>query len=191
MAVFWIRKIISPNNGMLHQKGVDAVPPPERVHGLAPIIDPTSRILILGSLPGAKSIELQQYYGNPSNHFWRILSAIFGQEPGGTYPEKIAFLKRNHLALWDVVESAARKTSLDKDIKQENPNDLAGLLANYPAIERILLNGGTAEKLFLKYHAGQIVLPHQRVSSSSPIPGRNVKSLPEKILEWKQALQPD
>ena len=38
-----------------------------RSKSFLPIIDKETKILILGSLPGKKSLELREYYGHPRN----------------------------------------------------------------------------------------------------------------------------
>src|SRR6185503_11514923 len=40
--------------------------------GFPPIADSRATILILGSLPGQKSLEMSQYYAQPQNGFWKI-----------------------------------------------------------------------------------------------------------------------
>ena len=45
--------------------------------GLPPLISSHTRVLILGSFPGAASLASQQYYGHPQNQFWKILQAIW------------------------------------------------------------------------------------------------------------------
>lgn len=119
--------------------------------GLKPLIGTNPRILILGSLPGDESLRKQEYYGNPRNLFWDVMSDVLGEKAPVQYSEKVKFLKSHGIALWDVLHAAEREGSLDANIKNEAFNDIAGLLAANPSIKVIATNGGKAEKSFRKY----------------------------------------
>lgn len=118
--------------------------------GFPPIAGDDARILILGSLPGQKSIEMQQYYGHPQNAFWRIMSELWGVR--GDYEERCAQLVENGVALWDVLESSIRPGSMDADIRLDSAkaNDFFEFLRVHTGIHRICFNGRTAEQLFRK-----------------------------------------
>ncbi|HEY6530196.1 MAG TPA: DNA-deoxyinosine glycosylase [Cellvibrionaceae bacterium] len=158
--------------------------------GLAPIIGEQSRVLILGSLPGDMSLQKQQYYGNPRNHFWPILAALFDCNPGITYEEKKQFILNQRLALWDVLKAADRRGSLDSNIRDAIPNDLQKLLSAYPNIGLIALNGGEASRKFRairkRYTDVFVNIECIELPSTSNIPGKNVLPLPEKIQRWSQ-----
>ena len=83
-----------------------------RIHmlciGLSPSIDKDCRALILGSMPGVKSLEEQQYYAHPQNRFWPMMADLLGEELPSAYEEKLAMLLRHHIALWDAIGSCAR-----------------------------------------------------------------------------------
>lgn len=119
--------------------------------GLKPVIGNNARILILGSLPGDESLRKQEYYGNPRNMFWDVMSGILGEKAPARYSEKVEYLKRHGIALWDVLHAAEREGSTDANIRNEEFNDIAELLFNNPSIEIIATNGGKAEKSFRKY----------------------------------------
>lgn len=112
---------------------------------------PDSELLFLGSLPGDESLRQMQYYAHPRNVFWRIMGALFNLDYRISYQERLAELRRNRVALWDVVGSAVRPGSLDTAIRDQEPNDIPGLLAQCPGICAIGCNGTTAYKLLKRY----------------------------------------
>ena len=118
-----------------------------------PSIDDSSQILILGSMPGVKSLEEQQYYAHPQNRFWKVMGAICN-EPNLhqlDYQQKLKILLQNNIALWDTIKSCKRDGSLDSDIQNETPNDIYGLLKKFPKLKTICLNGNKSYSTFKKY----------------------------------------
>ncbi len=86
--------------------------------GFPPIIDETSRVLVLGTLPSEESLRRKEYYGHPRNQFWRILADIYHVPLADTYSERVALLRQKHLALWDVLQHGERQGSLDQAIRK-------------------------------------------------------------------------
>ena len=119
-----------------------------RTLSFPPLLGDNPEILILGTLPGKKSLELNQYYGNPGNRFWAILAVIFNEDEPIEYEDKKAFLFRHHIALWDVAHSAIRPGSADVDISEEIINPIEDFLIEYPTIKVIGFNGKAAEEKF-------------------------------------------
>jgi hypoxanthine-DNA glycosylase len=81
--------------------------------GFPPIAGNAPAVLVLGSLPGKKSIVEQQYYAHPQNAFWKIMGALFEARTELLYEERVSVLKKNRIALWDVLQSSSRPGSLD------------------------------------------------------------------------------
>lgn len=133
-----------------------------------PISNPNVTILILGSMPGDKSLELQEYYGHPRNRFWTIISSIIKSNLLISYPDKIALLHQSNIALWDVVQQANRKGSLDTAIKNELPNDLEAFIQNHQQLKIIAFNGRKAEALFDKYFERKAEIKYISLPSTSP-----------------------
>lgn len=155
----------------------------------APVADEHSKILILGSMPGKKSLEMQQYYAYPQNRFWKLVAYLLKSAAPVDYAEKIALLKRSNIALWDVLAYCEREGSLDSDIKNEVPNDIAGLLQVYPQIKAVFCNGGKAGTAFKKYFAQKLPkdLPVYYLHSTSPANARmRLEDLAE---EWQVILK--
>lgn len=119
----------------------------------APIAGRAPRVLVLGSMPGARSLAEQRYYANPHNHFWRFVGEICGFDPGAPYANRIAQLKCCGIAVWDVLARCERSGSLDGGIVRESevPNDIAGFVSRRPSLRAIALNGGKAAQSFHRH----------------------------------------
>lgn len=138
-----------------------------RLAGLPPLVSPDTRVLILGSFPGGRSLAEQQYYAHPQNHFWKILQAIWPDRPlpVGTdnYPARSAWLLERGLGLWDVYAACEREGSLDSAIRNAVANDIAGL--HLPRLAAIAHNGG--ESFRHARHTQALGVPVYRLPSSS------------------------
>jgi hypoxanthine-DNA glycosylase len=106
-----------------------------------PFVDKEARVLVLGSMPGPMALRKQEFYGFTGNHFWTIMPAILGERRTGVYAEKLAMLRRHRIALWDVLESCTRPGALDSSIRDIEPNKIPELIAAYPNINAIFING--------------------------------------------------
>lgn len=139
----------------------------KRIQSFDPIVDDQSEILILGSIPGNKSLEMQQYYAHPQNQFWKIIFHVLKGNFSSDYYERVAFLKSKHIALWDVIDTCERKGSLDTAIRNEEANDIAQLLKNHPNIKAIFCNG---QKSFnnMKKILNNSTIPVYSLPSTSP-----------------------
>lgn len=122
-------------------------------HEFGPVYDKNSKILILGSLPSVKSRQQQFYYGHPQNRFWKVLSAALGESIGGSVDEKKRIMLKNHIALWDVIQSCDIIGSSDSSIKNVKENDISVIL-DTADIKAIFLNGAKAYELFKRYCGG-------------------------------------
>jgi len=154
---------------------------------LLPIVDSATKVLIVGSMPGRQSLEKQQYYGNPRNHFWPIIGELLEIAIPNEYTERIALLKNNAIGLWDTIATCEREGSLDAAIRNEKPNDFQTLFEQYPNIQLVLFNGAKALEVFKK-HIGLELLDgraYKKMPSTSPIPGKNIKTFTEKLEDWR------
>ena len=141
----------------------------KQVHNIKPVSDRDSKILILGSFPSVKSREQVFFYAHPQNRFWKILAALFKEEVPENVEDKKEFLHRNHIALWDVIESCTIHGSNDASIKEVKPNDINGLIAE-TSVHTIVTTGGKAAALFRKYivtEVRHIALPSTSAANAS------------------------
>lgn len=119
--------------------------PALRHTSFAPHVAPDTRLLIVGSLPGARSLAKQQYYAHPTNQFWRLVGAVIGQPLADLdYDERLLRLRAAKIGLWDVIRTAERRSSSDSDIREADPHNLSALIATLPALRIIAFNGGKA-----------------------------------------------
>ena len=135
-------------------------------YGFGPVFDGNSRVLILGSFPSVKSRQVQFYYGNKQNRFWKTVCGFFGEFVPGSVEEKRRFLARRGIALWDIVTECEIAGSSDSSIKNYKVAALEEVLS-YAPIELIILNGGKAAEIFKKHYSG-IAVPCVCLPSTSP-----------------------
>lgn len=151
-------------------------------HSFPPYANPDTKVLILGSMPGERSLELNQYYGHPMNRFWRVIAHICGVELPSHYEDRLIMLSQNQIALWDVAAKALREGSLDSAIKDVEPNDIIALIDTLPSLTCIVFNGRKAEQLFIKYFRKNESLTYLSLPSTSPAnAGCSIDSL---IKQW-------
>jgi double-stranded uracil-DNA glycosylase len=119
--------------------------PAVRHASFAPHAAPDTRLLVLGSLPGARSLAARQYYAHPTNQFWRLIGAVIERPLADMpYTERLAALRDAKVGLWDVIRSAERHTSSDSLIREVEAHDLAALVAGLPDLRAVAFNGGKA-----------------------------------------------
>ena len=116
----------------------------------APVAQADATVLILGSLPGRKSLDMQEYYAHPQNAFWKIVASLFGAASSLPYKRRLNILTSHQIALWDVLSAAERPGSLDSSIVPQSavPNDFAAFFRAHPRIRRVYFNGQKAEALY-------------------------------------------
>lgn len=150
---------------------------------LPPLIDPSSRSLILGTMPGERSIALQQYYGNRGNQFWKILFAVFNRPFSNDYSERVRLLKDHRIALWNVLASCERTGSGDQAIRHAVPNDFGALFAAHPLIRHVFFESKTAHAWYGRYASFQPHISYHVLPSTSGLYAG--MSLAEKTLRWQ------
>jgi hypoxanthine-DNA glycosylase len=117
-------------------------------HCFPPVIREDTRLLVLGSLPGRASLAAGRYYAHPRNLFWRLIGGVIGREIEALdYQQRLAALLDARVGLWDTVDSAMRRGSLDADIRLNEASDLLALIATLPELRAIAFNGTTAAKI--------------------------------------------
>lgn len=143
--------------------------------GFPPVARHDARVLVLGSLPGVRSLEAQQYYAQPRNAFWRIMAELVDAGPERSYVARLAALERAGIALWDVAATAIRPGSLDAAIVPGSveANDFAGFFARHRQIRAVFFNGAKAAELYRRLVPATLdapfaALPTHRLPSTSP-----------------------
>ena len=160
----------------------------ERLQGLPPVADARTRLVILGSFPGAASLAAQQYYAHPQNKFWPILAALwpaYPQPDRTDYAARCEWLLARGLGLWDVYDSCERQGSLDSAIRQPQVNDFAALMQRCPQLRAVAHNGGESFK-----HSGKLMglgLEVYKLPSTSP--ANASVSWERKLAAWQEVMQ--
>ncbi len=160
------------------------------VKSFEPIARSDAEILILGSMPGVKSIQAHHYYAHPRNCFWYIIENLFSSKADLGYPGRIELLRENRIALWDVLKQCARKGSLDSAISVSSieTQDFNTFYSVTPNIKIVFFNGAAAEKEYVKRVKPLLSQPYRnivyhRLPSTSPaMASMNRK---QKLNQWK------
>lgn len=139
-----------------------------RKASFAPVADPATRVLILGSLPGEASLAARRYYAHPTNQFWTLVGGSIGRDIAQlSYDRRLAALLEAGVGLWDVIGSARREGSLDGALRDIAHNDLARLVAALPDLRAVGFNGGAAARIGRRLLAGNDRLALVDLPSSS------------------------
>lgn len=157
------------------------------LQGFPPVASPDARLLILGSMPGQASLDVERYYAHPRNAFWPIMAALLDFSLDLPYAQRLQALQSAGIALWDVIARCDRTGSLDAKIAKESieANDFAGFLAIHRKIEHIFFNGAAAETAFRRYALPTLPgreLQLHRLPSTSP--AHAARGYAEKLAVW-------
>jgi len=156
-----------------------------------PIAQSDAEILILGSLPGQRSLQMQQYYAHPQNAFWKLITRMYDVESSLPYKRRVKILTANRIALWDVLAAAERPGSLDSSIVQRSAraNDFAAFYRSHPRVSRVYFNGRKAEDLYRRFVLPGLAAEFARlryVSMPSTSPAHAGMPFAEKLVRWKK-----
>ncbi|MEW6759482.1 MAG: DNA-deoxyinosine glycosylase [Pseudomonadota bacterium] len=151
--------------------------------GLAPVIALDTRVIVLGSFPGAASLAAGKYYAHPRNQFWPLISAVLGEDLAALpYEERLIRLLAHRFGLWDVLAGCEREGSLDSSIRKPAANDFERLRTLCPQLETVGFNGQASGKFAPQFAAAgyrTVVLP-----SSSP--AHMAMSFEQKLAVWRR-----
>jgi len=155
-----------------------------------PIAPRDADTLILGSLPGQKSLQAQQYYAHPHNAFWKLIGAIFDAVGPLPYTRRVKILTQHRIALWDVLAAAERPGSLDSSIVHRSAlaNDFAKFFRSHPRIRRVFFNGRKAEEMYRRFvlpTLGQEFEGIQYECLPSSSPAHAGMAFAEKLERWR------
>jgi hypoxanthine-DNA glycosylase len=129
-----------------------AVAAKSHVASFPPQVGAGCRVLVLGTVPSVRSLQMRQSYAHPHNLFWHFMGELYDAGPELPYAERMARLHAAGVGIWDVLKHCERPGSLDSSIlvESEVPNDIPALIEEYPSIRAIALNGGKAAAVFMR-----------------------------------------
>lgn len=136
-------------------------------HGIEPVFDGRSEVLVLGTMPSPASREAAFFYGHPRNRFWPVLAALFDEPVPEDNAERADLLLRHHIALWDVLASCDIEGASDASIANARPNDLSRILDAAP-VRRVFCTGATSARFYRKLCELVCGMAAQKLPSTSP-----------------------
>lgn len=163
-------------------------------YSFKPVINQESRLIVLGSMPGIKSLNAGQYYAHPQNAFWRIMADVLGFAVDAAYVDKLTALESAGIALWDVLQACQREGSLDANITVDSQvgNDFNTLFRNYPKIQTVCFNGAKAEAYFNKAILPSLAASERRyIRLPSTSPAHAAMTFNDKLTAWRRAIRPE
>lgn len=157
--------------------------------GFAPIAREDARILILGSLPGQRSLQEMEYYAHPQNVFWPIMRELFSVD--GSYEKRCKQLVKHRIAVWDVLARSVRPGSMDADIqtKTAETNDFNRLFSEHPDVDLVCFNGKKAAQMFkgmVKLEQSWSLMRFETLPSTSPAYAS--MSFADKLSRWRSTI---
>jgi G:T/U-mismatch repair DNA glycosylase len=129
------------------------------LHPLKPFLPPDARFLLLGSFPPPRKLwSMEFYYPNLQNDMWRIIGLIANYDPMHfMMPDRRGFDRRRiedfcckcGLAIYDAAVEVIRlnDNASDNTLKVLREVDLAGILAQIPQCNVIIVTGGKAAEI--------------------------------------------
>lgn len=136
-------------------------------HGIPPVFNAESRVLILGTMPSPKSRENGFYYMHPQNRFWRVISTVLGEPLPTTNGERASLLLKNGIALWDTLAQCDIIGASDCSVKNAAPNDLS-IITDTADIKAIFTTGKTAYKYYCRFQQEKTGIEAICLPSTSP-----------------------
>ena len=163
------------------------------IYSFPPIADANTRVLILGSMPGAKSLQMNEYYAHPQNVFWRIMGELVGAGRELDYAQRIVYLKAHSIGMWEALHSCQRPGSLDSAIVPATmkPNDFNAFFAEHRGVNRVFFNGGTAAAAYKRQVLPTLsldyaYLQYEQLPSTSP--AHATLNFDQKLQHWRRIL---
>lgn len=161
--------------------------------GFPPIVAGRPAVLILGSLPGRRSLEAAQYYAQPQNTFWRIMGELYGAGPELAYDARANRLTLHGIAVWDVLAAARRPGSLDSNIDKSSMvvNDFETFFARHRSIRLVCFNGKTAADLYRRHVSPRLGDAGARIATRtlpSTSPAHASMPYTQKLERWASVL---
>lgn len=164
------------------------------IFSFPPVVSSDAKVLILGSMPGIKSLQQCQYYAHPQNSFWFIIERLFAIDKTQAYTQRIKLLQHKKIAVWDVLKACRREGSLDSAIEQGSvvANDFVFFLEKYSDIEFVFFNGAKAEQEYKKHVMADLSVISRQINYlhlPSTSPAHAAMSREGKLGQWQSVKQ--
>lgn len=135
---------------------------------IPPFLPKDCKILILGSFPSPVSRKEEFYYAYKTNRFFKVLSCLFHEAEPKTKEERMIFLAKHKIGLYDVIYSCRIKGASDSSIEDVTIADIAKIRDENKSILQVFTTGRKASELYQKYIGNDsIVLPSTSAANAS------------------------